>query len=76
MIIHRQVKECDFTGAKYPDHVDGIAYIAQGNTGRWCEVLWGGPEEKARIESDGEEILTEEQARKIIIESGNGWPDF
>jgi len=76
MIIHKQVTQCDMTGGEYPGGVDGIAYLSQGASGRWCEVLWGGPEEKARIQKDGAEILTDDEARNRIAESGNGWPDF
>jgi hypothetical protein len=44
MIIARMVNHCDFTDTKYDPPVMGVAIIAQGATGRWCEVMWAGPE--------------------------------
>ena len=76
MIIFKKVTECDMTKQEYFEAVEGIAYVAQGASGRWCEVLWGGPEELAKLEAEGIEILTEEQARNKILTSGNGWVDF
>ena len=43
MIIRQKVTECDFTGEKYSNPVDGVGYIARGATGRHCVVMWGGP---------------------------------
>jgi hypothetical protein len=63
MIIFKWVTECHETGEKYDTPVQGIAYLAQGATGRWCEVLHAGPATLARMEQDGTEILTADEAR-------------
>lgn len=44
MIIARKVTNCDFTDRVYATPVDGLAFIARGATGRYCEVMWCGPE--------------------------------
>lgn len=73
MLIHKRVRECDFTGKSYNSEVDGIAVLAQGATGRWCEVMWGGPEWKEGLEKQGVEILTREEA---ISQISHGYVDF
>jgi len=76
MIIFKTVRQCDFTGQDFDNPVEGIAYIAQGATGRWCEVMHGGPKELERLLEAGEEILNVATARQLIKESGDGWSDF
>lgn len=76
MIIFEQVTECDFNGTKYNKPVDGVAMLAQGATGRWCQVLHGGPEYKQQLINSGETILTHEQAVDAVTKSGNGTVDF
>ena len=41
------VTECDFTDRKYAEPVLGAWCLAQGATGRWCCVMYMGPEELA-----------------------------
>ena len=52
------------------------AAVAEGNTGRFCEVLWLCS--KCAIEMAGgkEEILTYDQAVDHIYNETNGFPDF
>ena len=76
MFIDYKVTECDFTNKQYGRLVDGVGAIAQGASGRWCVVMWGGPEYKARLIAEGTEILDEDEARARIDASGNGWADF
>lgn len=59
MLVARQVSNCDITGITYPEPVDGAAVVAQGATGRWCEVLWIGPEQ---IKAEGHTLKTYEEA--------------
>lgn len=44
MYVRRMVVECDFSGKKYDEPVEGGAAVARGASGRWCEVMWAGPE--------------------------------
>ena len=44
MFIRRMVTHCDVTQTSYKTPVSGMAGIARGATGRWCEVMWFGPE--------------------------------
>lgn len=76
MLIHQMVTSCDATDEKFENFVEGIAVLAQGATGRWCEVLNFGPTEAKRLIDAGNEVLTIEEARAKIEASGNGWPDF
>lgn len=71
MIIRRKVTHCDFTDRRYEQPVDGAACLAQGATGRWCEVLWIGPEHLA--EAEVKTISREEAIQQI---GSNGSIDF
>lgn len=71
MIIRRKVTHCDFTNRSYEQPVDGAACIAQGATGRWCEVLWMGPEALETTQS--KTISREEAIQQIGL---NGYVDF
>ena len=44
MFYSRLVSQCDFLDKTYSTKVMGAAALAQGATGRWCEVMWAGPE--------------------------------
>lgn len=64
--------ECDACGAPGP-HPLGAAAMAQGATGRWCEVLW-----LCRTCAD-ELVMTAEEAAYLIISGKNdltGWWEF
>lgn len=77
MLIFKQVRECDFSGEVYGMPVDGFAVIAQGATGRWCEVMYGGPTELSRVlRADGEEVLTVDEARDRANALPNSYADF
>ena len=44
MFVQRLVTQCDMSGRVYSEPTEGAAIVTQGATGRWCEVLWVGPE--------------------------------
>ena len=73
MIIARKVTHCDFTDRQYGKAVDGVAFLAQGATGRWCEVMWCGPEEAARKGYDKSAISYEQAVAAAEV---TGWVDF
>ena len=75
MIIYATVPACDITGQKFDPAVEGVAFIARGATGRYCEVLWGGPEELAKAKADNA-VMTIEEAYAEIERRGDGYPDF
>ena len=77
MFVSRYVSECDETGQRFEEPVLGLACVARGATGRWCEVLWLGPEPRARLEAEGATFLTYGEARAKVEAKGNGdWADF
>ncbi len=69
MYMKAKVSECDYTGKTYPELVEGAYVLAQGATGRWCPVMFVGPEWLTKHKP---EILTEEQVEKELITLG-GW---
>lgn len=73
MWIKTTIFHCDFSDRKYPQGIDGAGALAQGATGRWCVVMWAGPEE---IEKQGIEPEDPEVVRTRLNEEGNGWCDF
>ncbi len=75
MLIPQLVRECDFKNIKYPVPVQGAAVLAQGATGRWCEVMYMGPEMLAQTLEKGNELLTYDQAVAKVAELG-GYVDF
>jgi hypothetical protein len=44
MFITGKVTECDFTQREYAEPVYGAHCISQGATGRFCCVMYAGPE--------------------------------
>ena len=53
MLVRMTVPCCDFTDVRYPGGVEGGGYIARGATGRWCIVMFAGPEQVAKHVADG-----------------------
>jgi len=71
MIIARKVTHCDFTERTYSQPVEGLAFIAQGATGRWCEVMWCGPE---HAKEHGYVAISYEEA--FAKAEADGYADF
>ena len=76
MYIFKKVSECDFSGEKFATQQDGVAVIAQGATGRWCEVLHGGKSALEDVLAKGATVYTAEQAREIVDSKENSWAEF
>jgi len=73
MWIQGEVTYCDIDQTSYEKPVMGAHAICRGASGRYCAVLWAGPE---AVERDGLEPITREEALKIIEEKGDGWAEF
>lgn len=73
MLIASLVSECDFTDTKYATPVMGAHVLAQGATGRWCCVMWMGPEYLALTT---QEVISREEAVRLALASENGSIDF
>lgn len=75
MFIKMKVQECDFNDRKYDSLVDGAGALARGATGRWCVVMYAGPEyvERAKIKT-----MTPEEVDAWIKNNGRegDWLDF
>lgn len=71
MFVSAKVPSCDFTGTEYGKLVDGAYAIAQGATGRWCAVLYVGPEwlaeNNAKVE-DYDEVVSRMEAEGQIVD--------
>ena len=70
MFIHKYFDSlCDSCDS--PFHGVGAAALAQGATGRWCEVLWLCPS------CASGEIMSPEYAAHLILQMPQpSWPDF
>lgn len=72
MFVSAKVPSCDFTNTEYGKLVDGAYAIAQGATGRWCAVLYVGPEwlaeNNVKVE-DYDEVVSR-------MEAEGQWIDF
>lgn len=73
MYVQMMVPECDFTGTVYDKPVMGAGGVCRGATGRYCVVMYAGPEYLA---SNGIVPITEAEAYRTIEENGDGFPDF
>jgi hypothetical protein len=68
MIIKANVSTCDITDRNYGKYVEGAAALARGATGRWCAVLWFGPE---YIADNDLKIISREEAVKRVEALGD-----
>lgn len=73
MYVAAMVPECDFSDRKYDVPVLGAMVIARGASGRYCPVMFVGPEALA---TRGVTPLTEAEACAKIAAAGNGYADF
>ena len=72
MMVVGMVPECDFDGIKFDAPVEGAWLVMPGATGRWCPVMYAGPDAAARL---GYEVLSPAEA-VARIEAQGGFPDF
>lgn len=73
MYVQSMVRECDFSDRKYDAPVAGAIAVARGATGRYCAVMYVGPE---ILEQTGVTPITMEEAYARIEIAGDGYPDF
>lgn len=73
MYMHEMVPECDYTQVRYDKPVAGAWILAQGATGRYCAVMFVGPEWLA--EHDINPISREEAEARVNAQEG-AWVDF
>jgi|3_EtaG_2_1085321.scaffolds.fasta_scaffold404139_1 hypothetical protein len=64
MYLKHKVPECDFKNIKYDEPVDGAYVLCRGATGRWCPVMFAGPE---WLEENDIELVNFEEAEEYII---------
>ena len=74
MMVFGMITACDISGTKYPRPVQGIHCLARGATGRWCCVLYIGPDSPNWVDRVQYVISVEEAASKI--ESMGDWLDY
>lgn len=72
MYVESYVPMCDVKNIRYPSCVKGAYAVARGATGRYCAVLYVGPE---AIAEEGLKVKTREEAYALIEKEG-GYPDF
>jgi len=73
MYVEMMVNECDFTGKKYTKSVMGGGAVAKGATGRYCVVMYCGPE---WLEENGITPMPIEEAREKADADPKGFADF
>ena len=73
MYVQAMVRECDFSDRKYDTPVSGAIAVSRGASGRYCPVMFVGPEILAQ---HGVTPLTEEEAYAKIEAAGDGYADF
>lgn len=77
MVIAGRIYECDFTGNKYPEGVQGGEVVVKGATGRHCVVMHAGPEYLAETKWEVLDAEATEAAReRVAAEYGWGAVEF
>lgn len=64
---------CDLTDRKYDEPVEGAWALAQGATGRYCAVMFAGPEYLAE---NGINPISREEAEDRVAAQDGAWADF
>ena len=72
MYVSAMIPCCDFTKRDYDECVNGALVVAQGATGRWCAVMYAGPE---FIAEKGIKPITFDEAYARVEKEG-GYADF
>lgn len=70
MLLEGLVNECDFSGVDYQGPVQGAWVIAQGATGRWCAVMFVGPEYLRDNNLLGDVLTLTQVERQVDLEGG------
>lgn len=73
MVIEGWVRECDFTGVKYDEAVEGAHFLCRGATGRVCCVMHAGPE---YVAENGIQFNTRTEAEEWAVSVPGGSVDF
>jgi hypothetical protein len=73
MWMREMVSMCDFTDTRYPTAVEGAWVLAQGNTGRYCCVMFAGPE---YIKEHNINPMCREDAEAYVESIAGAWVDF
>ncbi len=73
MYVAAMVRECDFTDTRYDAPVLGAMVVSRGASGRYCPVMFVGPQ---WLDQRGVIPLTDEEAYAKIKLLGDGYPDF
>ena len=73
MFVKSFVPCCDVTDRQYSGPVAGAIAVARGESGRYCAVMYFGPE---YLEAQGIEPMTREEAIEKIELRGDGYVDF
>jgi hypothetical protein len=73
MYVQAMVRGCDFSDRKYDAPVMGAMVVSRGASGRYCPVMFVGPEILAQHNCVP---LTEQEAYSKIAMAGDGYPDF
>lgn len=70
--------ECDYCGnAEGTTYNERYAVIAQGATGRWCEVMWICDACGNKSASQNPHpVMSPEEARKEVTNPPHSWPEF
>ena len=67
---------CDFCGDNPASNIKGYADVAQGATGRWCEVMWSCDNCGDSRIAEGHQALHVAEARERIATTRQGRVDF
>jgi len=73
MWMKEYVRNCDFTDRKYDEPVEGAWALAQGASGRYCCVMWAGPE---YVAEHGIQTISREEAEARVEAQEGAWVDF
>jgi hypothetical protein len=73
MYVIGMVPSCDFTDTTYPEPVQGAHVIARGYSGRYCVVMYAGPEWLAK---SGIVPLSYSEAVSTVLKNGDGYVEF
>lgn len=73
MFVEMNVPMCDFTSRQYKEPVKGAGAVARGATGRYCVVMYAGPE---YLKQNDIKSVSYEEAITEIHKRGDGYIDF